>query len=174
MIQLFTKSTNNNFNKIHPSNDKTEYVLYFDGASKGNPGISGIGMVIYKNGNELWCESVLLQDCFTNNQAEYYALIYGLDKAIHLKINEIQVYGDSKLVINQMNGIYKVKNEALTFLHKKAVELSKLFDNIQFTHIYREHNKRADELANLSIKKEIKQTKDNSDKYKINKKILPN
>jgi ribonuclease HI len=155
MINLFTKTTSDNLMKVHP-NISTEYTLYFDGASKGNPGVSGIGMVIYKNGVELWSESVLLQDSFTNNQAEYYALIYGLDKAVQLKINELNVYGDSQLVINQMTGVYKVKNETLTFLHKKAVELSKLFDNIQFTHIYRINNKRADELANLSIKKEKK------------------
>ena len=69
-------------------------------------------------------------------------------------IKEIAVEGDSLLVINQMNGVYKVKSENLLEIHNEVKELIKQFDYISFTHIYRTNNKRADELSNLAINDE--------------------
>jgi ribonuclease HI len=133
--------------KIYPS---TEYTLNFDGASKGNPGLSGAGMVIYKNGEEIWSSHKFI-GCKTNNQAEYSALIFGLEGALTLGITTLSVLGDSLLVINQVNGLYKVKSDFLLPLHKEVLALKTKFDFIEFNHVYRDNNKRADELSNLAF-----------------------
>lgn len=137
---------------------KCPYTLFFDGCSKGNPGPSGIGAVIYevnKNTNsfiELWAGSKFLSNSATNNQSEYNALIMGLTKALELNISLLDVYGDSLLVIQQTNGKYKVSNAGLLPLHQKVMELKKQFQNITFTHIPREKNVRADYLSNVGLK----------------------
>ncbi len=89
---------------------KEEYVLYFDGCSKGNPGIAGAGTVIYKNEEEIYTETTFVGDYETNNVAEYTGLIIGLGYAVNNKIQKLLVRGDSNLVIKQMNGEYQVKS----------------------------------------------------------------
>jgi ribonuclease HI len=133
--------------KIFPTPD---FTLNFDGASKGNPGLSGAGMVIYENGKEIWssCKFVGYK---TNNQAEYSALIFGLKGALSLGIKTLTVLGDSLLVINQVNNVYKVKSPILHELYKEAQSLKTEFDYIEFNHVYRDYNKRADELSNLAL-----------------------
>ena len=133
--------------KIYPS---TEFTLNFDGASKGNPGLSGAGAVIYKNGTEIW-SSYKFVGYKTNNQAEYSALILGLQGALTLGITCLSVLGDSLLVINQVNNIYKIKSESLHALYKEAQSLKTEFEFIEFNHVYRENNKRADELSNIAL-----------------------
>lgn len=130
-----------------------KYILYFDGCSKGNPGKAGIGAVIYEEDNEVWFDCSYLGENITNNQAEYNALLLGLNKAIELEIDNLLVYGDSLLVINQMNKIYKVKSTDLLLLFNKAIELTNKFKNIKFQHVYREQNKRADKLSNDALKR---------------------
>jgi ribonuclease HI len=141
------KKASRNDAKIYPSG---EYTLNFDGASKGNPGLAGTGMVIYKGEKEIWssCKFIGYK---TNNQAEYSALIFGLKNALELGIKNLSVLGDSLLVINQVNGIYRVKSETLADLHKQVIDLKSNFDYIEFNHVYRESNKRADELSNLAL-----------------------
>lgn len=143
-----------------------KYKLFFDGASKHNPGPSGCGFVIYacalqrytsalqryENDLEVASGSAFVGDKITNNYAEYSGLILGMDRAVDLDIKEIEVYGDSKLVIEQMKGNWKVKSENLCDLYHRAKELEKKFDKITFTHIYREFNTRADELSNEYLK----------------------
>lgn len=133
--------------KIYPS---CEYVLHFDGCSKGNPGPAGIGAVISKSGAEEWCGCQFIGNK-TNNQSEYSALILGLKEALSRNIKQLQVYGDSLLVINQVTGQFKVKNVLLQELNKEALTLAKKFDYIAFNHVYREFNKRADQLSNLAL-----------------------
>lgn len=147
MLKRLIRRNEKNVAKIFPSAD---YKLNFDGASKGNPGLSGAGMVIYKNGEEIWssCKFIGYK---TNNQAEYSALILGLDNALKLGIKRLSVLGDSLLVINQLNNIYRVKSEFLFELHKEAVALKSKFEFIEFIHVYRNDNKRADELSNLAL-----------------------
>jgi ribonuclease HI len=145
--------------------NKCSYALFFDGCSKGNPGPSGIGAVIYevndsfiKNTDsfiELWSGSKFLSNSATNNQSEYNALIMGLTKALELNISLLDVYGDSLLVIQQTNGKYKVSNAGLLPLHQKVMELKKKFQHITFTHIPREKNVRADYLSNVGLSKII-------------------
>jgi len=139
---------NKSINKIYPTCD---YVMYFDGCSKGNPGPAGIGAVIYHHADEIWGASQYIGDKKTNNQAEYSALIFGLQRAINDNIKELLVYGDSQLVINQMNNVYKVKHPLLLELYNLAKELTKQFNYIEFKHILRIKNQRADELANVPI-----------------------
>jgi ribonuclease HI len=127
-----------------------EYILNFDGASRGNPGPAGIGAVIFHNGKEIWasCQYIGTK---TNNQSEYSALILGLKEALTRDIKCLQVYGDSQLVINQINGEYKVKNPGLQDLYKEVQDLQAHFESIVFTHVYREFNKRADQLSNMAL-----------------------
>jgi len=125
-----------------------EYVMNFDGCSKGNPGPAGAGAVIYQNGIEIWgaCEFVGKKE--TNNMAEYAGLILGMKEAVHRNIRKIAIKGDSLLVIKQMRCEYKVKSENLLESFTQAKKLEKNFDVITYDHVYRTENKRADELSN--------------------------
>lgn len=129
-----------------------DFKLMFDGCSKGNPGLAGAGSVIYHFDKECWAESFFVGEMFTNNHAEYTGLILGLEQAKSLKIKKLRVEGDSLLVINHMKGLYKCKSTHLIELYKKAKELASSFDIIEYVHVYREYNKRADELSNIAIK----------------------
>ena len=123
------------------------YSLYFDGCSKGNPGKAGAGFVIYENETELTSGNKYLGRQ-TNNVAEYSGLIMGLQKATELGITELNVYGDSMLVIKQMQGKYKVNSPSIKPYYEKA----KTFTiKSNFFHIYREKNSRADDLANQAL-----------------------
>jgi ribonuclease HI len=142
--KIITKSTDS---KIYPICD---YTLNFDGCSKGNPGLAGIGIVIYNKGIEIHsaCKFIGIK---TNNQSEYSALIFGLEEAIKMEIDQISIFGDSQIVINQVNGIFKIKSDNLIELNKKANDLKKQFKYIEFNHVPREKNKRADELSNIAL-----------------------
>jgi len=131
-----------------------EYKLQFDGCSKSNPGIAGAGAVIYKFNKEISSKIKFVGNNETNNVAEYTGLIIGLLEAINLNIKVLIVEGDSMLVIKQMKGEYKVKSANLINLYNEAKILEKEFDFIDFKHIYRENNKRADALSNLAISKD--------------------
>lgn len=130
-----------------------EYRMQFDGCSKGNPGLAGSGAVIYKLDNELWAESFFVGKMFTNNHAEYAGLILGLQQAKALGITQLKVEGDSLLVINQMKGLYKCKAINLIDLYDKAKELESHFEIIEYEHVFRNRNKRSDELSNIAIHK---------------------
>jgi ribonuclease HI len=133
--------------KVYPI---SPHIMNFDGCSKGNPGLAGIGAVIYKDKEEIWCGSKFI-GVKTNNYSEYSALIFGLQQAIQMGIEHLNVLGDSLLVINQVNGVYKVKADDLRELHEEAVNLKKQFKYIEFNHVYRENNKRADALSNIAL-----------------------
>ena len=147
-LQLISENKNV---KIFP---EFEYKLQFDGCSKSNPGIAGAGAVIYKFNEEISNKIKFVGNNETNNVAEYTGLIIGLKEAINLGITKLIVEGDSMLVIKQMKGEYKVKSSNLINLYNEAKELAKMFEFIVFSHIYRENNKRADELSNIAISKD--------------------
>lgn len=154
-MSLMMKSSFNNITAIlHKPNrkifPKLEYLLKFDGCSKGNPGPSACGAVLYQNDIEIWSGSKFLGYNETNNYAEYMGLIIGLNKATELNIKALAVEGDSLIVIKQMNGQYKVRSSNISELNKIAMNLKK-FSIITFNHVYRENNKRADELCNQKI-----------------------
>ena len=135
--------------KVFP---RSEYLLQFDGCSKGNPGLAGAGAVIFHYNNEIWGRSHFVGNKNTNNEAEYMGLIIGLKEALSMNIKNLSVEGDSLLVIKQMKGEYKVKSEKLLSLYEEASQIAKQFETITFTHIYRNNNKRADELSNIAVK----------------------
>jgi ribonuclease HI len=130
---------------------KNIYTLRFDGCSKGNPGLAGSGAVIYNNGIEIWSKSVFVGKHNTNNEAEYTGLLIGLEEAVNMGIETLHVEGDSLLVIKQMKGDYKVKSEKLSNLYTQSKSYEKLIKEVQYNHIYREKNIRADELSNLGL-----------------------
>lgn len=132
---------------------ETDYVLYFDGCSKGNPGPGGAGAVLYYKGEEIWGASKFVGIRATNNTAEYGGLILGLQEAIIREISDLTVRGDSQLVIKQMRGEYKVKSDKLLELYTNAKTLCECFKNISYEHVYRDKNKRADELSNMALMK---------------------
>ena len=136
-----------------------EYKLQFDGCSKNNPGLAGAGAVIYKNGIEIWADHLFVGTNNTNNYAEYMGLIFGLEKAIELNIKTLHIEGDSLLVINQMIGKYKCNSQNLIELYNKAKILVSDFDEIKFSHIFRNKNVRADELSNNAVIEYLKTNK---------------
>jgi ribonuclease HI len=130
---------------------KENYRLYSDGACRGNPGIGGAGAVITDAGdNVLWEGKEFIGHC-TNNIAEYKALILGLKGALAQGYHNLEVYLDSELLANQINGSYKVKNETLYILMQEVQSLLSSFESVQVKHVLRRHNERADKLANLAI-----------------------
>lgn len=155
-IDDFFKKTQDKkkFDKIYPEFD---YKLMFDGGSRGNPGLSGAGAVLYHFNKEIWCGTFFVGENNTNNHAEYSGLILGLQQAKDLNIKYLRVEGDSLLVINQMKGIFKCRSENLIDLYNKAKELVSYFEIIEFNHVLRNKNKRADQLSNIAIDKYLEE-----------------
>ena len=123
--------------------------LHTDGGARGNPGPAGIGAVLEIDGKSHGYKKYIGEG--TNNQAEYKALILGLEKAKEYGVEEIECLLDSELVVKQLNREYKVKDKDLAVLFVKVYNLSQQFKKITFKHIYREQNKEADKLVNEAI-----------------------
>ncbi|BBM97327.1 hypothetical protein MPTK1_1g04850 [Marchantia polymorpha subsp. ruderalis] len=127
------------------------YQLEYDGASKGNPGHAGAGALIRHPDGTVVCELTVGLGKATNNVAEYRGLIAGLKKALDLGIQRIQAQGDSKLVTQQVRGVWAVKNENLAVLCKEARRLVTSFKGFEIRHVDREWNSAADALANKAV-----------------------
>lgn len=132
-----------------------ELEIYIDGASKGNPGPSGIGVVICKDGETIKNISSYIGNA-TNNVAEYSALIYALQEALILGSQNIKINTDSQLLYRQIRKIYKIKNPNILGLYNQVTHLISAFKEVSLNHILREHNRGADKLANLAIKEAFK------------------
>jgi ribonuclease HI len=144
-----------NFFNVEGMNEYLEktkkYALYTDGGSRGNPGPSGAGYVIYdENNKELYCGKKFLGTA-TNNTAEYAALLLGLEFSRQLRIKNIDCFLDSDLIVKQLNGVYRVKHPNIVPLFEKVKNALQSFEHISFTHVRREKNKRADGLANEAM-----------------------
>jgi ribonuclease HI len=125
--------------------------VFSDGASRGNPGPAGAGAVIAdEKGNTLEEHGKFLGRQ-TNNVAEYQGLLLGLQRAKDLGAREVEVLADSELMIRQLQGRYRVKNEALQRLYAEAVALLRSFSKHSLKHIPREQNSAADEMSNRAI-----------------------
>jgi len=129
--------------------------IYIDGAAKGNPGPAGIGVVIYQDGSVLKNISNYIGNA-TNNIAEYTALIYGLQEALILKVENIKINTDSQLLYRQVKREYKVKNLNILGLYNQAIHLMSGFKEVSINHIPRQENRGADKLANIAIKEAAK------------------
>jgi ribonuclease HI len=125
-----------------------EAKLFTDGGSRGNPGDSACAFVICNMDDNVVEKSGYYMGMATNNQAEYYGMIKGLERARDLGIDKVHLFADSQLVVNQMNGFYKVKNQELAPLYRELKELANSFEEISFTHVPRELNKLADKEVN--------------------------
>lgn len=127
-------------------------VMKFDGGSRGNPGIAGAGAVLYDDkGDEVSSVISKLPSRATNNQAEYVGLIIGLEEALALGCTEVTVYGDSMLVVKQVEDEWKCNSDYLVDLRDEARDLFEKFHSYSISHVYRKDNSRADELANLAM-----------------------
>ncbi|GAC1390761.1 MAG: hypothetical protein NVSMB46_01160 [Candidatus Saccharimonadales bacterium] len=128
--------------------------LFADGGSRGNPGPSASGYVLLdQKGNVLKNGGIFL-GVTTNNQAEYKALMYGLEDALKHGVKEVDVYMDSLLAINQVNGIFKIRNQELLPIYQAIKKLELQFDRVTFSHVPRERNKLADAQVNIVLDQE--------------------
>jgi len=128
--------------------------IYTDGGARGNPGPAGIGVVLKYDDKILTFKKYIGKA--TNNQAEYQAVILGLEKAKELEAQEVDVFLDSELVQQQLSQKYKVKNADLGALFVKVWNLAMSFNKVKYIHIYREDNKLADKLVNQAIDEALK------------------
>lgn len=126
------------------------YEIYIDGASRGNPGKAGAGILLIDSGNDSKEIKKYLGTC-TNNHAEYLALITALETFRNPGDKSLRIYTDSQLVANQINGNWKVKHPDISKLHAKAKKLIDRFKSFSIHYIPREKNSEADRLANLAI-----------------------
>lgn len=129
--------------------------IYIDGASKGNPGPAGIGVIICKDAEVVKNISTFIGNA-TNNFAEYTALIYGLQEALLLKAERVKINTDSQLLYRQIKREYKVKNANIIGLYNQVLHLMSGFNAVEMNHIPRENNRGADKLASKAIKQAIR------------------
>ena len=132
-----------------------KFKLFTDGGARGNPGPSGIGGILYKNDKILDSFSEYIGEG-TNNQAEYTAILRGVELALKHNIDILVCYLDSELVVKQLKREYKVKNKELAKIFIKVYNLTLKFKKIIFFHIRREKNKEADALVNKALNKNKK------------------
>ncbi len=139
-----------------PKNDRQlpqldEVKVFADGGSRGNPGPSASGFVVMDMEDNILIDQGVYLGVTTNNQAEYTALKLGLEECRKLGAKKVQVYMDSLLVVNQMQGIFKIRNRDLWPLHQAISDLAKSFKHVSFSHVPREFNKLADAAVNRAL-----------------------
>jgi ribonuclease HI len=125
--------------------------LYTDGGARGNPGPAAYGYVLEAEDGTLLAAEGEAIGVATNNVAEYRGLLAGLTRAIELAVPEVEVRSDSQLMVKQMNGEYRVKNEALRALSIEAARLALQLDHVEYVHVMRERNELADRLVNEAL-----------------------
>jgi ribonuclease HI len=131
-------------------------ILRTDGASRGNPGHAASGVVIERADGTLVARGKQYLGEMTNNQAEYRALITGLKAVARYEPTAVTVYMDSELIVKQMNGQYRVRDEALRPLYEEALAAAKRLPGVTFAHVPRGKNALADKLANEALDEQEK------------------
>lgn len=129
--------------------------IHIDGGSRGNPGPASYAVVLKTSDGETIEDTGFLGQA-TNNVAEYTGLIKAFELAARHHLKTLHIHSDSELLVKQMSGEYRVKNEELKALFDEANDLKKKFSKVMITHVRRELNKRADELCNITLDKETK------------------
>jgi ribonuclease HI len=130
---------------------KLKAKLSTDGGARGNPGPAAFGYVLETDDGTVLDARGETIGRATNNVAEYRALIAGLESAAERGVTELEVVSDSELLVKQMRGDYRVKNEALRALWEEANDLERRFDRVRYTAVRREHNELADRLVNEAL-----------------------
>jgi ribonuclease H / adenosylcobalamin/alpha-ribazole phosphatase len=125
--------------------------LYTDGGARGNPGPAAFAYVLETDDGTVLAAHGETIGVATNNVAEYRGLVAGLAKAVELAVPEVEVVSDSELLVKQMRGEYKVKNEALRELSLQAARLARQLDKVEYRHVRRAHNELADRLVNEAL-----------------------
>jgi ribonuclease HI len=125
--------------------------LSTDGGARGNPGPAAYGYVLESEDGHVLDARGERIGVATNNVAEYSALVAGLEKALELGVTELEVVSDSELLVKQMRGEYKVKNEALRELNREASQLAAGLKKVAYTAVRRAHNELADSLVNEAL-----------------------
>jgi len=133
------------------SNEST-YSLFTDGASQLDKNNAGIGGLLKSGEETIFSFAENIGDC-TNNEAEYLALIKGIELCIEKKILDVNIFCDSELIVRQVNGDYKVKNERMIKLHARAIDLCSLLGDWSVSHVMREKNTEADLLSKEGLTK---------------------
>ena len=128
--------------------DKDSVIVYSDGGSRGNPGPSASGFVIMSLNQEVLYQGGVYLGITTNNQAEYHGVRLGLEKALSVGARNVEFRADSLLVVNQLNGVYTIKNRDLWPIHERIKELVLQFETVTFRHVRREFNQLADGMVN--------------------------
>jgi len=131
------------------------YFIYVDGASRGNPGKSACACVIMKDRKSFHKKYKYLGPDKTNNYAEYQGVILGMEQAFYLRLDHITIFSDSKLVVRQVTNKWSVLAKTLKPLNREVKRLSRGFDSFKIKLIPRGINKKADELCNLCLDKEL-------------------
>ncbi|HEY3449520.1 MAG TPA: ribonuclease HI family protein [Myxococcales bacterium] len=134
---------------------RKKLLVYSDGAARGNPGPAGAGAVLTRPDGTLVSKAGKFLGTATNNVAEYTALLLGLETALRLGAEEVEVVADSELLVRQLNGVYKVKNAGLKPLFEQAKAMLGRFAKWTARHVPREQNKLADEMSNRAIDEKL-------------------
>lgn len=138
----------------HPSgsesmpDDDSHVIIYSDGGSRGNPGPSASGYVVMNGNQDVIHQGGMYLGITTNNQAEYHGVRLGLEKAQEIGAKTVDFRIDSLLVVNQLNGIYTIKNRDLWPINERIKELAEQFEKVTFSHVKREFNQLADGMVN--------------------------
>ena len=137
--------------RVLPTDPGRSLIVSTDGASRGNPGPAGYGVSIAGPDGTIVEELAKGIGVATNNVAEYTAALEGLRKAAELGADDVLLRSDSRLLIEQLSGRYRVKNPTLQRLHAEVRSVAKSFTRVRYEHVRRELNKEADRLANLGV-----------------------
>lgn len=138
---------------------KDALIVYSDGGSRGNPGPSAAGFVLLNSTNEVIAQGGEYLGITTNNQAEYHGVRLALEKALELGYKKVDVRVDSMLVVNQMKGLYKIKNRELWPINERIRALMEEFDRVTFTHVNRQFNQLADGMVNRTLDEHAREQK---------------
>lgn len=138
-------------NKLSHRDTASSITVFVDGASRGNPGPSGIGYCIKDTNGKIIERSGEFIGFTTSRSAEYFAMKKGIERAIELGVKSARFVSDNLMMVNQLNGVMKPKNADIIPIYSSIRELIKKFEAISFTHVYRSENVAADEEANKAI-----------------------
>jgi len=147
-IQAVKKDEIISTNTVQEAVNPSHAIIYSDGGSRGNPGHSASGFVIMNANQDVVQQGGVYLGITTNNLAEYHGVRVGLEKALEMGIRTIDFRIDSLLVVNQLNGVYQIKNRELWPVNERVKELVSKFKKVTFTHVKREFNQLADGMVN--------------------------